>query len=416
MGLSFTYAGSARADLREAITLIILDEDSSMKLQAVATLAIGLIYVGTCDEDATESILQVLMEKDESSLDDPFMRLFALGLGLLFLGQQSAAEASMEMCKLIPNQMTASFCELVVETCAYAGSGNVLKVQKMLHKCAEHKTEEKESVHQSAAVLGVSMIAFGEETGTEMCLRMMNHLYHYGDPVIKRTVPLAIGLLRVSNPEVNSMDWLTKLAYDSDELIAMSAIFSLGLIGAGTNNSKIAQNLRQLASHYSTKTEQDQLFVVRIAQGLVHMGKGLLGLNPLHSDKFLFSNVSLAGLLTVLMTCTDMKTFLVGQYHYFLFYLTLSIYPRMLITLNEELEPVQAQVRVGNAVDTVGQAGKPKKITGFQTHDTPVLIGCIERAELATEEFIPETNVIENFVILRQNPDYEPDDLISKKK
>jgi len=87
MGLSFTYAGSARADLREAITLIILDEDSSMKLQAVATLAIGLIYVGTCDEDATESILQVLMEKDESSLDDPFMRLFALGLGLLFLGQ-----------------------------------------------------------------------------------------------------------------------------------------------------------------------------------------------------------------------------------------------------------------------------------------------------------------------------------------
>jgi len=34
----------------------------------------------------------------------------------------------MEMCKLIPNQMTASFCELVVETCAYAGSGNVLKV------------------------------------------------------------------------------------------------------------------------------------------------------------------------------------------------------------------------------------------------------------------------------------------------
>lgn len=212
------------------------------------------------------------------------------------------------------------------------------------------------------------------------------------------------------------MEWLTKLAYESDAETAMSAIFSLGLIGAGTNNSKIAQNLRQLAQHYNTKTEQDQLFVVRIAQGLIHMGKGLLGLNPLHSDKFLFSNVSLAGLLIVLITCTDMKTFLVGKYHYFLYYLTLSIYPRMLITLNEELEPRQASVRVGNAVDTVGQAGKPKKITGFQTHDTPVLIGCAERAELATEEFIPETNVIENFVILRANPDYVPEDSIDKKK
>ena len=86
-------------------------------------------------------------------------------------------------------------------------------------------------------------------------------------------MPLAIGLLRISNPEVATMDLLTKLAYDSDECIAMSATFALGLIGAGTNNSKLAQNLRSLASYYQGKDTADQLFVVRIAQGLVHMGK-----------------------------------------------------------------------------------------------------------------------------------------------
>lgn len=43
------------------------------------------------------------MEKEEKELDDPFTRLFALGLGLLFLGQQAAVDASMEVCKLIPN-------------------------------------------------------------------------------------------------------------------------------------------------------------------------------------------------------------------------------------------------------------------------------------------------------------------------
>ena len=31
-------------------------------------------------------------------------------------------------------------------------------------------------------------------------------------------------------------------------------------------------------------------------------------------------------------------------------------------------------IRVGQAVDVVGQAGNPKKITGFQTHTSPVLI------------------------------------------
>ena len=91
-------------------------------------MSIGLIFVGTCDEDASSSILKTLMEKEEEQLNDPFTRLFALGLGLLFLGQQARSETSMEVCKTIPNQKYAEFVELVLETCSYAGSGNVLKV------------------------------------------------------------------------------------------------------------------------------------------------------------------------------------------------------------------------------------------------------------------------------------------------
>lgn len=52
MGLSLAYAGSARADLLEAISPIVLDSSNTIELQATAALAIGLIYVGTCDEDA----------------------------------------------------------------------------------------------------------------------------------------------------------------------------------------------------------------------------------------------------------------------------------------------------------------------------------------------------------------------------
>jgi len=152
-------------------------------------------------------------------------------------------------------------------TCAYAGSGNVMKIQEMLHLCAEHKTEEQkdENLQQVAAVLGVALISFGEDIGTEMCLRTMNHLLQYGEPIIRRTVPLAIGLLRISNPEVATMDLLNKLAYDSDNEVAMSSIFALGLIGAGTNNSKLAGNLRSLASYYAGPNSTDTLFVCRIA-------------------------------------------------------------------------------------------------------------------------------------------------------
>jgi len=210
------------------------------------------------------------------------------------------------------------------------------------------------------------------------------------------------------------MDLLNKLAYDSDKLVAKSSIFALGLIGAGTNNSRLSGNLRYLATYYGSTA--DILFVVRISQGLIHMGKGMLGLSPMHSGKFLFSNVSLAGLITVLYAATDMDTFICGNYHYFLYYLVLSMYPRMLVTLNEKLENVKVSVKVGQAVDTVGAAGKPKTITGFQIYDTPVLIGYQEKAEFATEEWLSLNNILENFVITRKNPDYEPEEDVEASK
>ena len=59
------------------------------------------------------------------------------------------------------------------------------------------------------------------------------------------------------------------------------------------------------------------------------------------------------------------------------------------------------------AVDVVGLAGKPKTITGFQTHTTPVLLGAGERAELATDKYIALTPILEGLVLLKENPDYE---------
>jgi len=50
----------------------------------------------------------------------------------------------------------------------------------------------------------------------------------------------------------------------------------------------------------------------------------------------------------------------------------------MLVTFNEELEPLPVSVRVGQAVDVVGQAGKPKTITGIKNSfdlDAQQLIG-----------------------------------------
>jgi 26S proteasome regulatory subunit N1 len=148
MGLSIAYAGSGRADLLEAISPLILDSTNTIELQSIAALALGMIYTGTCDEDAVQIILQALMEQNDKVLQESsFMRIFSLGLGLMFLGQQDLADASLAAIEIIESPQLREFLSLVVETCAYAGSGNVLKIQKMLHICAEHKKEEKDAIH-----------------------------------------------------------------------------------------------------------------------------------------------------------------------------------------------------------------------------------------------------------------------------
>ncbi|MCP6182927.1 hypothetical protein NL435_26605, partial [Klebsiella pneumoniae] len=77
----------------------------------------------------------------------------------------------------------------------------MLKIQTLLHYCAEHvsrPTEEQaenaegtegegeqataapRDLYQAFSVLSIALIAMGEDVGAEMTLRHMSHLMHYG--------------------------------------------------------------------------------------------------------------------------------------------------------------------------------------------------------------------------------------------
>lgn len=214
--------------------------------------------------------------------------------------------------------------------------------------------------HQAAAVLGIAMIAFGEPLGQQMCLRSMDHLLQYGDPVIRRAVPLALALLSVSNPEIQVMDKLSKLSHDHDVETAQAAIFALGVIGGGTNNARLAQMLRSLAEYYYK--EADQLFCVRLAQGLLHLGKGTLTLNPQRQQGLFVNPSAFAGLVATLYLFTDFKS-LVMTRPYLLYLLTTALQPRFLVTVTEDGKPVPVSVRVGKVRNT--QTGVLVVVTHF---------------------------------------------------
>jgi len=433
-GLGLAYAGSNRQDVIQLLLPVFADSKSNMEVVGVTALATGLISVGSCNGEVTSTILQTLMEKTEADMKDSYAKYLPLGIGLCYLGKQDAAEATIAALEVIPEPFR-QIAVTLVEICAYAGTGNVLKIQQLLHICSDHYEQDKEvadkskdkkkddkkegekkeeekkeegpmdlSGQQAVAVLGLGLISMGEDIGSEMLIRTLSHLMRYCEPVIRRAVPLALALISVSNPQLPILDTLSKFSHDTDAEVAHNAIFGLGLLGAGTNNARLAAILRQLAQYHAK--DQNNLFMVRIAQGLVHLGKGTLTLNPFHSDRQLMSPVAVAGLMSVLVALLDVKTTILGKSHYLLYGLATAMQPRMLVTFDEELRALPVSVRVGQAVDVVGQAGKPKTITGFQTHTTPVLLAHGERAELATEEYIPVTSIMEGFVILKKNPDF----------
>ncbi|KAJ4368073.1 proteasome regulatory particle base subunit [Neocucurbitaria cava] len=410
IGLGLAYAGSNKEELLDLLLPIVSDTSLDMQLSAMAALSLGLIFVGSANGDVTDALMNTLLDEDRTKqLKDKWTRFMALGLALLFFGQQEEVDVILETLKALDHPMAKS-ASVLTEVCAWAGTGAVLKIQQLLHICNEHiedDSEEKQGdeLLQSYAVIGLSLVAMGEDVGQEMILRTLGHLMHYGEANIRKAVPLALGLISPSNPQMKVYDTLSRYSHDNDNDVAINAIFAMGLCGAGTNNARLAQLLRQLASYYHR--DPNALFMVRIAQGLLHAGKGTLSLNPFHTDRQVLSRVASAGLLTVLVSLIDAKSFIVGDSHYLLYFMATAMSPRFLITLDEELKPLTVNVRVGQAVDIVGQAGRPKTITGWQTQSTPVLLAHGERAELEDEKYISLTNVLEGVVILKKNPEWE---------
>lgn len=405
-GLGLAYAGARREEVKELLESVVANtETADITEVSFAALSLGLVFVGTCDDDIGSVLLQRLMESSEVDLNHTNARFLCLGLGLLYLGKGEAADVVLEALRTIEHPR-GKYAQVTLEGCAYAGSGNVLKVQEMLRLCTEHISDGPAAQHQAVALLTLASTTIGEEIGTEMTLRTFEHLLHYGELPIKRVVPLALALLFVSNPEYSVVDQFSRLSHDQDPELSMCAIFGLGIISAGSNNSRVAGLLRQLSDFYAR--EANHLFIVRIAQGLNAAGKGLVTLSPFHSDRLLLNKPTLAGILVLMHACIDIKGTILDKYHYLLFYLGVSMNPRYMLTINSETgETISATVRVGQAVETVGQAGRPKTITGFQTHTTPVLLGYKDRAELAGKDYVSLTSVMEGVVMLEKVPEEE---------
>ena len=404
-GLGLAAAGSQNKQLHEILNGVLEDFSYGFEMSAFVSLALGLIFIGSSDEDVFTDLFSILMSRNEGGkakiFESPFFVIYILGMGLLCLGKQKDNDFMIDTLVALEefSKDMKDYMKTMLISFSYAGSGNVSKVQELMQIIAKSSEEINPKV-QAIAVIGCSLIAIGEEVGMEMLSRSFNNFLQFGDINTKKAVSLAIALLNLSNPKVQVIDSLTKFCYDTDRTVAMNAIFSMGLVSSGSNHSRVGGLLRSLAGYYAD--EANPLFMVRIAQGLLYMGKGLITLDPVHSHKLLINKRSLAGILITLFSFTETEALICGKHQFLLYSLALAMKPKLVMTVDEHLKPKDVSLMIGQAIDIVGQTGNPRTISGFQIHTSPAVINTGERCEINGEDFKSYSDVLEGIVIVKE--------------
>lgn len=206
LGLGVAYAGRGRADVADLLAPMVADPDTPMEATVAAALGLGLAFAGRAHGGAVEAALQALMLRGEAELAHPFGTMLALALGLLFLRTGEAVEATLEVVRTLPPAL-AEPTLATLRACAYAGTGDVLHVQALLAiaggagggaegaagagggaapaTAAAAGAKAPPALQSTIAVLGVAMVASGEELGTAMAYRALEHLLQYGEPSVR---------------------------------------------------------------------------------------------------------------------------------------------------------------------------------------------------------------------------------------
>eukprot|EP00768_Dysnectes_brevis_P002752 gnl/Dysnectes_brevis/2025_a2335_1736.p1 GENE.gnl/Dysnectes_brevis/2025_a2335_1736~~gnl/Dysnectes_brevis/2025_a2335_1736.p1 ORF type:complete len:1034 (-),score=319.11 gnl/Dysnectes_brevis/2025_a2335_1736:152-3253(-) len=240
--------------------------------------------------------------------------------------------------------------------------------------------------------------------------RLIDRIIQFGSEQAKRAAPLSLAVTSLGVPDVDTVECLSRAAHSQDESQSFNAIMGLGLVGAGTNNSRVASRLRSLLSYHSTS--EIHIFAIKVALGFLHMGKGTATIQVVHSGGRVISNARLAPIAAILLfmapTCRVISR---PKSALLLLLVANAIRPRFCHSVDSAGRPLKAKVRVGNSVDTVGLAGQPpSRLTGFQSHTTPVLLSSNEAVELATDDFVCPTDVMEDVVVLFPKAEDEEDE------
>ncbi|KMV66233.1 26S proteasome regulatory complex protein [Encephalitozoon cuniculi EcunIII-L] len=382
LGIEAMFSGTQAEEVRELLQPLMFSDSSEVVFFTSFTL--GSVFCGSADEDLTSLMLQTFVEKGKES-ETQFFRFLMLGLASLFYRRKDVECGIMEIGGALSKHES-----ILIKGFQYVGTGDSNVIESIL---TDSFTGDTDALLESLGLLSCALVSMGDETSSQMVGRIVSSSLLLDSSHLRSVLPLCYSILYPSNPQVNVLDMLEKSLNIGETNCIISTIVSLGLIGAGTLNSRITKILDQQYSYYYKDSKV--LPVLKIAQGLVSLGKGLLSISPLYFDKTTFMPKNTIGLFSTVFMLLDSSISPLVSSHAYMFFLLCQACTQKYVTCSEKIN-----IRVGHPINTVGMVGEPKKLSSVQTHTSPVVLSEKIRAE--TDENVC-SSYIEDVLILKKN-------------
>ncbi|EEQ82794.1 hypothetical protein NCER_100429 [Vairimorpha ceranae BRL01] len=381
LGIQSIYCNTAEEDLKELLCPLVYSDN--LEISSFAAFTLGSIFVGTGDDEILSVLLQLYIEKEDYAGTHSY-KLIMLGLALLFYRRPDLE------CILENMDMTYSRHGIIlIKGFQNIKTGDHNVVEEILTNAFSGETD---ALLESIALLSCCLVGIGDDLALQMISRICTSSQLLDSPHLKSALPLCYSILFPSSSNQQIVDTLEKNLNSSDASIIITSLYALGVIGAGSVSGRIQ---KVLDSQYSmTYKDPKAGTVLRIANGLLSLGKGLSSISYSFYDRSCIIPKNFIGLFSTTFLLLDSVSSPLLTGNTYLFYLlNQSFTPKYIYTEKK------VNIRIGLPVNTVGVVGDPRRISSMQTHSTPVIINTTERAEIdepGLTPFIEDVVILEN--------------------
>lgn len=262
LGIGVAGMGSGKASLYDKLRDVLFS-DSAVAGEA-AGLAMGLVMLGSADEDAQKEMFLYAHETQHEKI----IRGLALGLALVNYAREESAEPMIEQL-LAEQDPILRYGGAYTIALAYAGTGNNKAIQRLLHIAVSDASDDV----RRAAVISLGFILLRNYTAVP---RMVELLSESHNPHVRYGTALALGISCAGTGLKEAVEVLEPLTKDPADFVRQGALVALSMILIQQNEkmSPRVKSARETFAHAIASKHEDPMvkFGAALAQGIIDAG------------------------------------------------------------------------------------------------------------------------------------------------